>query len=168
MINNEDKWYEKLDDWMYDYVPGYAQLWRLWKNYLCPFQIKRRVKFFFQRRFRGFDDSETWSLDWTFYKWLYPRLKRFAEITCAYPGNDEYPTCESWQEELNKRAEQVKHLVDQDDMDFNDWSYIPKKELEELKKKRPNDTTYINMTAYDYMAKDFHKWFAEHCGWLWW
>ena len=33
-----------------------------------------------QRKERGFDDSETWSLDHTLAKWLAPRLKRYKEI----------------------------------------------------------------------------------------
>lgn len=35
--------------------------------------IKRIMKFFYQRITRGWDDSETWDLDTEFYKWIYPR-----------------------------------------------------------------------------------------------
>lgn len=130
------------------------------------FLLRRKIRFFFQRCIRGWDDSETWCLRQYFYMWLRPRLKRFAEIMCAYPGNDEYPTFESWQTELNKRVKQLDYLIEDNDINFTDWSYIPKNRLKELKKK--HDTLGINMIAYDYMAKDFHKWFAEHCANLWW
>lgn len=46
---------------------------------------KRKVKYFFQRRIRGWDDSDTWSLDYTMAKLLVPRLKRFKELNNGYP-----------------------------------------------------------------------------------
>jgi len=42
-------------------------------------RIKRAFKFFWQRRTRGFDDSELWSLDWTIVKFIHPRLKAFTK-----------------------------------------------------------------------------------------
>jgi hypothetical protein len=48
---------------------------------------KRDVRFFFQRLIRGWDDSETWSLDVSFAKLMLPRLKRFNEIKCGYPAH---------------------------------------------------------------------------------
>lgn len=103
------------------------------------FLLKRSIRFFFQRLFRGWDDSETWSLDYQFYKWLLPRLKRFRELTFAYPGTDEYPTLESWQKELDKRCKQLELLI------YDDW-------------KCYDDGTY----------EDFFNWFAKNCGHLWW
>ena len=37
------------------------------------------VHFFFQRRIRGFDDSELWSLDYTILRFILPRLQRYRE-----------------------------------------------------------------------------------------
>lgn len=45
------------------------------------FKFKRSLKFWWQRRTRGWDDSETWNLDVTFAKYIYPRLKRYLEVT---------------------------------------------------------------------------------------
>ena len=134
------------------------------------FRIKRKIKFFFQRLFRGWDDSETWMLSLNFYKWLRPRLKRLADITCAYPGTDKYPTLESWQNELNKRVKQIDVIISEytSEPDFYDWSYIPKKELQKLQKDPNVSRTRINIIAFHYMVKDFHNWFANECGWLWW
>lgn len=50
-------------------------------------KIKRFFKFFWQRRTRGWDDSETWNLDYTIAKFALPRLKRFKELNCGYPGD---------------------------------------------------------------------------------
>lgn len=41
---------------------------------------RREAKFKKQRQKRGFDDSETWSLDYTIACFLIPRLKRFIEL----------------------------------------------------------------------------------------
>lgn len=44
--------------------------------------IKRSVKYFFQRLFRGWDDSETWNLDQSLSRLILPRLKRYRELYC--------------------------------------------------------------------------------------
>jgi hypothetical protein len=49
--------------------------------------LKRRLRFWWQRRIRGWDDSELWSLDATLIDWFLPRLKRYREITYGYPGS---------------------------------------------------------------------------------
>lgn len=48
---------------------------------------KRARKFFWQRLTRGWDDSETWSLDHSLAKLILPRLKRFKQITIGIPGD---------------------------------------------------------------------------------
>ena len=35
-----------------------------------------------EREIYGFDERETWSLDITFYHWLYERLMMFKEVNC--------------------------------------------------------------------------------------
>lgn len=40
---------------------------------------KRREKWKEQRKKYGFDERETWSLNYTFYAWLYERLKMYLE-----------------------------------------------------------------------------------------
>jgi hypothetical protein len=47
--------------------------------------FKRSIKYFWQRHTRGWDDSETWSLDYSLAKIVLPRLKRFKEIGFAIP-----------------------------------------------------------------------------------
>lgn len=41
--------------------------------------IKRDVKFWFQRRTRGWSDDETWNLDCEFIKWVNSRFKKYKE-----------------------------------------------------------------------------------------
>lgn len=52
-----------------------------------------------QRLQRGFDDSETWSLDSTISRFIEPRLRAFREIRGGYPGN---MTSEEWDGILDK------------------------------------------------------------------
>jgi len=61
---------------------------------------KRYIRYWFQRRIRGWDDSDCWSLDHTIGKFVLPRLKRYKEITNGYPAifND----IEDWHNILDK------------------------------------------------------------------
>jgi hypothetical protein len=52
-----------------------------------------------QRKTRGWDDSDTWSLHTTLCKWLAPRLKRFREVTVSFPAD---LTLKKWQAILEK------------------------------------------------------------------
>ena len=42
--------------------------------------LKRRVVFAYQRLVRGWDDSDTWSLDYALAKQILPRLRRFRDL----------------------------------------------------------------------------------------
>jgi hypothetical protein len=46
----------------------------------------RSIRYWWQRLTRGWDDSETWSLDHTFAHFALPRLRRFKEITIGCPA----------------------------------------------------------------------------------
>lgn len=56
--------------------------------------LKRSIVFWWQRQTRGFDDSETWSMDSSLAKLILPRLKRFQEVRAGYPAN---MTDEEWE-----------------------------------------------------------------------
>jgi hypothetical protein len=61
--------------------------------------IKRKIKLIYQKLTRGFGDDDTWSLDHTAAEWLLPRIKRFREITCAFPSS--LDTFDDWAEILD-------------------------------------------------------------------
>ena len=61
--------------------------------------LPKYIKWFFQRRFRGFDDRDTWELDTTITKFILPRLERFKELTNGYPSD---LTEEEWDLILDK------------------------------------------------------------------
>ena len=48
---------------------------------------RRWNEFKAQRLERGFDDSETWSLDSTIARFILPRLMRFREVNMGYPSS---------------------------------------------------------------------------------
>lgn len=73
------------------------------------YRIKRSILFFLQRRVRGFDDSETWTLDYSLAKLISPRLKRFKELKRGVPLFDnidvdkDYDLAEAqWEEIIDK------------------------------------------------------------------
>jgi ABC-type glycerol-3-phosphate transport system substrate-binding protein len=72
-------------------------------------KLKRDIKYFFQRIIRGFDDSETWSLDITFAKWVVPRLKRFKIVNNAFPHD---MTEESWDNLIDNMIDNFQYFVD--------------------------------------------------------
>ncbi|MCK9596587.1 hypothetical protein M0R19_05345 [Candidatus Pacearchaeota archaeon] len=79
---------------------------------------KREKKFSKQRKTIGFDDSETWNLDLTIARFVLPRLKRFKEVTIAYPGS---MTSEEWDEVLNKIICSFEILVSNGGIDLENF-----------------------------------------------
>ena len=64
-----------------------------------------------QRIERGFDDTETYSLDQTIAKFILPRLKRFKEVTVSHPTD---MTFEEWMIILDKITESLE-IISKDD-----------------------------------------------------
>lgn len=86
--------------------------------------LMESIKHFFQRLFRGWDDRETWNLDYEFYKWLYPRLKRFYEVSLTVPKNK---TTEEWDLEIAVTIKTLELILKEDDY------FDEKEKLEEAK-----------------------------------
>ncbi len=59
----------------------------------------RAIRFWWQRRTRGWDDSVTWNLDQQIAVWLAPRLHRFRELNNGFPS-DSSP--DDWDAELDE------------------------------------------------------------------
>ena len=64
-----------------------------------------------QRLERGFDNSETWSLDRTISRFIEPRLRVFKELHIGYPSS---MTEEEWNEILDKMLRAFE-LINKDD-----------------------------------------------------
>jgi hypothetical protein len=64
--------------------------------------LKEREELFKQQRIeRGWDDSDTWSLDHKIAEFVLPRLKRFKELNNGYPCREENMTFELWNDILD-------------------------------------------------------------------
>lgn len=72
---------------------------------------KRWEEYKEQRMSRGFDNSETWSLDSTISRFIEPRLKVFKELHAGYPG---YLTEEKWEEILDNMINAFKYINNDD------------------------------------------------------
>jgi len=73
-------WYERAYYWF---------LRTVWDNIKIT---DRHIKWFYQRRTRGFDDTELWSLDQPLAKYILPRLKAFRNYPLhGYPGQLDEP-----------------------------------------------------------------------------
>lgn len=70
--------------------------WARWTRWSTK---KRDVRFVWQRLTRGWDDGDTFSLDYSVAKVILPRLKRFRQLTIGTPANLEE---KEWQEILDK------------------------------------------------------------------
>ena len=61
----------------------------------------------------GFDERETWNLNFTFFCWLYERLKKYKEVSPAdlsckiVKVNDEEKTLEEWLDIMINNAESL-------------------------------------------------------------
>lgn len=162
-----NKMIEKFDDFLYNISPS---LWRFVYK-LFNFQgHKARIKRFFQRIIRGWDDSDTYSLDDTFYKWLLPRLKRFKELNICFPGDEKYPTFETWDDELYDRIIELDLIIKYTGKEFSFpfRRFLDDDYLKSFSNYKSFDKSQLNSLSYECMRKDFNKWFAEYVNDLWW
>lgn len=85
-----------------------------------------KLKYFFQRRFRGWDDREIYNLDYTIFVLLNARLKRFKELTTTYPIHCNSLT--DWKNEIQVIIDNIEEVVDSENWYFNSNEVYAKKE----------------------------------------
>lgn len=75
--------------------------------------IKERQKLFKQqKKERGWDDSDTWNLDYKIAEFTLPRLKRFKELNIGYPS-DEGMTFKLWNEILDSMIYSFEIIINE-------------------------------------------------------
>lgn len=151
--------FEKIYDKIFDLTPGF--LYRFYNDWLKWSSLNQKIRFWWQRRTRGWDDSETWSLDDQFYSWLLPRLKRFNEVNGAYPFK--YKSYKSWEKELKNRIKQLEIIIK---YKYTEWDFDDKYWLNQIKNKENKNN--INSLAYYKCLENFNKWIGENINNLWW
>jgi len=111
----------------------------------------RKLRFFWQRLTRGWDESETWSLDYTVARFIIPRLKFFRDNLHGHP--DRTPsgkplTFEGWQEIIDKMIFSFEHIADES---WEDKFYMPDPDIPEDAPMFDENGQYISR------LKDFDK-----------
>lgn len=164
-------WYRKGWDW------SVRMLDHLWIYYLSPRALWSTLKFFYQRRRRGFDDRELWNLDHTILEFVLPRLKRYWAVErMGWPGPEQI--FDISYEEFEKLAE-----AEQDDLiqrSLEEWNRMIGKMIRAIELFLEHDGTFIkpnpewkegDSRRYKYLAdhdaeaeyqegwKLFHDWF---------
>jgi len=71
--------------------------------------LARDLKFFWQRKRRGFSEEELWSLDHHLAKLIYPRLKTFKESSPVHPAPY---TEDEWKDILQKMIDAFEWAAD--------------------------------------------------------
>lgn len=84
---------------------------------------KRSIRFLYQRLTRGWDDSDTWSLDQPLAKLILPRLRRFNEIRGGHPSS---LTEEEWNTILNKMIAAFEWYASEDRYGADEFENIKK------------------------------------------
>jgi hypothetical protein len=72
----------------------------------------RECRLLYQRVVRGWDDSDTWSLDYTTAKFVLPRLKRFKELSIAVPSEFCQNGVEIGSKIWNRRLDQMIYAME--------------------------------------------------------
>lgn len=149
--------------------PWYERVWDTIKEIFDLHKHFFHLRLFYQRHTRGWDDSDTWDMDVSFFKWAYSRLKRFKDLTVCYP--EEYGSMENWIKELETRIEQLRRIIEIDDFDFPYHEYLERESIEKLQKsfgKKIPDQIDYNMTAKRDCEKNFLEWWKNNLFQLWW
>lgn len=85
--------------------------------------LKRNIKYWFQRRTRGWSDDETWNLDYEFIKWINSRFKRYKKLAskniCLTYHNFTYKGKEYTQLELIDKVIEISNIVVNEDEWFS-------------------------------------------------
>ena len=62
--------------------------------------LHRKIKWFWQRITRGFDDTELWNFDSTIVSFILPRLIEFRHSTYGFPAN--FQSIDEWYDILDR------------------------------------------------------------------
>jgi hypothetical protein len=84
-------------------MPKFPRTWSL---------ARRSLRFWWQRRTRGWDDSDTWSLDSSLAALIAPRIRRFKELNNGHP-------CDLTEQEWDAHLDAMARAFD---LTRKDWS----------------------------------------------
>lgn len=83
-------------------------------GWISGLKLRRRFKWWRERRKYGFDERETWALDKTIFMFLYERLKRYDEvniINTSFHKKEYNGIVMTFQEAINRMIELSEDLI---------------------------------------------------------
>lgn len=110
----------------------------------------RSFKWAYQRVTRGFADYDVWDFDSFLLNILANGLEHLADTTMSYPGNEEFPTYESWAKFLREMAMHFRKAYE-----GNDYFLHPKEDLWWNEFKQKGDNVDDNIVTD--MLKEMHE-----------
>ncbi len=84
--------------------------------------MKRWLLYWWQRRTRGWDDSDLWNLDYSLAKLILPRLKKFGQSPWGIPGD---LTEEEWNANIQAMIKSFEIIASD-----NYWDHTPEQNAE--------------------------------------
>ncbi len=158
----------KITDWLFDHIPCG------WRINLMYNNTKLAIKSWWQRRIKGYADSECWDLRYSTAKWILPRLRHLKENLRGTPFNQEKDfdkntpidsqmlTLEEWRDRLDKMIYAFEFILTEDEIlekcyptDY-DWGWKVKSEENGSESLIFNDDRKPDMTYYN-ECKAKHK-----------
>jgi hypothetical protein len=103
---------EEINNWVNKAFPRMTP-WR---------RLKRSIRYWIQRRIRGFDDRIFWSFDVEVAQFLLPRLNRYIELR-EHSFEENYPMSEKMWNEMMKGLERTVER-DMTENDNNCWKIL--------------------------------------------
>jgi hypothetical protein len=113
------------------------------KDYLgcaneLPDSDKRHKVYIKQREQRGWDDTEIWNLDSTFYKFISTRLRVFKEKTISYPNG---LTPKKWKAIIQSMIDDAEYLQENQFTNYENaaaYTLVYDRFFDNFKKYLPN------------------------------
>lgn len=92
-------------------------------------KIKRKLLFLYQRLTRGFDDSETWSLDYTIAQFVLPRFRRYRQVSEGMAPN------ELTENDWNKILDDIEFFLEYHSLSVNSDQQVRMSERPDFKSR---------------------------------
>lgn len=93
----------------------------------------RKLKWFLQRGKNGYSQADLWGFDWYLSGLIARALEDFVENKMGFPGNERFPTHESWIKFLKKKAKAFKAYHEFDDWELAEWEKLDRSQEDATK-----------------------------------
>lgn len=116
-----------------------------------PHYRKERVALWKRQRIQeGICDYDTWNLDGWMLQVIPTGLRKLARNTHTYPGNEQFPTFESWQKWLLETANMGDQILKLQNADWVNF---------QVRRKQDEEATKLKNEFFDRIKEQFfHLW----------